>query len=183
MGRHFGYARAMKNARRLLFPLLLSAPLLVPLGSSLLASHMGLGKARPQAVALAGPTGPAAQGAPRARAFTGWKAADPEPESPEDAQPAPGAPSTGEAERSAPRDGMGRGMDLLGEGTRMILRGLLSEVQPLLEDLRGRIDELDAYHPPEVLPNGDILIRRRTAPDHPVPLPGTQTGPNGEVDL
>ena len=40
------------------------------------------------------------------------------------------------------------------------------EVVPLLEELTGQIKDLNAYHPPEVLPNGDIIIRRKL-PDQP----------------
>jgi hypothetical protein len=54
------------------------------------------------------------------------------------------------------------GMDLLSEGTRLLLRGLLAEMEPALRDLRGALDGLNAYHPPEMLPNGDIIIRRKT---------------------
>lgn len=54
------------------------------------------------------------------------------------------------------------GMNLLSEGTRLLLRGLLAEMEPALRELRGALDELNAYHPPEMLPNGDIIIRRKT---------------------
>ncbi len=68
------------------------------------------------------------------------------------------------------------GFDLLGEGARLMLRGLLNEMEPALEELRGTIQGLDQYHAPEVLPNGDIIIRRkqpgeRAAPGGIVPLP------------
>ena len=65
------------------------------------------------------------------------------------------------AEEGGPREGLG----LIEEGTRQLLRDLLSEVEPGLRDLRERFGDLSAYHAPEVLPNGDILIRRRSAPD------------------
>ncbi len=52
---------------------------------------------------------------------------------------------------------------------------------PALRELQGALQNLDAYHPPEVLPNGDILIRRKE------PLPGAPAAPGtpdeGEVDL
>ena len=54
------------------------------------------------------------------------------------------------------------GMDLLSEGTRLLLRGLLAEMEPALRDLRGAIEGMQSYHPPEMLPNGDIIIRRKT---------------------
>jgi hypothetical protein len=76
---------------------------------------------------------------------------------------------------------MDEGFSLLEEGTRLLLRGLMAEMEPALRDLQGALQNLDAYHPPEVLPNGDILIRRKepleAAPGAPVE-PG-----EGEVDL
>jgi hypothetical protein len=59
--------------------------------------------------------------------------------------------------------------------------GVMAEMEPALRDLQGALQNLDAYHPPEVLPNGDILIRRK------VPLevaPGVpEVAGEGEVDL
>ena len=46
--------------------------------------------------------------------------------------------------------------------------GYLSErLSPLLEDLEAGVEDLPAYGPPEVLPNGDILIPRKQ--DRPAP--------------
>jgi hypothetical protein len=76
---------------------------------------------------------------------------------------------------------MDEGFSLLEEGTRLLLRGLMAEMEPALRELQGALQNLDAYHPPEVLPNGDILIRRKE------PLPGAPAAPGtpdeGEVDL
>ncbi len=70
------------------------------------------------------------------------------------------------------------GLDLLSEGTRLLLRGLMKEFEPALRELEGVIDDLNAYHPPEVLPNGDIIIRRK------VPLQvEPDIGEDGEVEL
>ena len=79
------------------------------------------------------------------------------------------------------RDGLG----LLSEGSRLILEGLLDEMRPfvedqmipLLQDLNGMIGDLSAYHPPEILPNGDILIRRRVDP-----APEAESDPEAETD-
>ncbi|MDJ0825536.1 MAG: hypothetical protein QNJ16_08545 [Rhodobacter sp.] len=68
------------------------------------------------------------------------------------------------------------GMDLLSEGTKLLLRGLMGEIEPALRELEGALRDMHAYHPPEVLPNGDIIIRRK------VPL----TAPRGgdvEIEL
>lgn len=69
------------------------------------------------------------------------------------------------------------GFDLLSEGTRLLLRGLLEEMEPALRDLQGALRDLDAYHAPEVLPNGDIIIRRKQPIDV---LPETESDP---IDL
>lgn len=53
------------------------------------------------------------------------------------------------------------GFSLLGEGARLILRGLQSEMAPMIEALGKAIDDVNAYELPEVQPNGDILIRRK----------------------
>lgn len=37
----------------------------------------------------------------------------------------------------------------------------LEEFGPIFEGLAEKIDDLSAYHPPEVLENGDIIIRRK----------------------
>ena len=70
---------------------------------------------------------------------------------------------------------MSEGIDLLGQGMQLLFKGLLDEMEPALRDLGGAIEGLNSYHPPEVLPNGDIIIRRKT----PIAaVPG-----EGEVDL
>ena len=63
---------------------------------------------------------------------------------------------------------MREGMNLLQEGTRMLLEGLMQELGPALKELEGKLDDLNAYYPPEVLPNGDIIIRRKVplVPEH-----------------
>ena len=53
------------------------------------------------------------------------------------------------------------GMDLLSQGTRLLLEGLMKEFEPALRELEEMVDDLNAYYPPEVLPNGDIIIRRK----------------------
>jgi len=78
------------------------------------------------------------------------------------------------------------GLGLMQEGGRMLLRGLIDELGPALEEMEGMsqemraaiqalasdmgpalretirlIDEIGYYEGPEVLPNGDIVIRRK----------------------
>ena len=73
-------------------------------------------------------------------------------------------------------DNMREGMDLLQQGTRLLLEGLMLELGPALKELEDMVIDLNAYHAPEVLPNGDIIIRRKT----PVEL---QQPENGDIDL
>lgn len=93
------------------------------------------------------------------------------------------------------------GRSLMEEGARLFLEGIQREMGPALDDLRGmteemepalrqfieemgpalselmaKVGDLSAYHAPEVLPNGDIIIRRKT-PQETEPLP------EGEIEL
>lgn len=71
------------------------------------------------------------------------------------------------------------GAEALAEGFRLLLEGLAGEIEPLAEDmaeiwrdfLQG-VEDLPEYEPPEVLPNGDIIIRRKRG-----------AAPEGEVEL
>lgn len=72
------------------------------------------------------------------------------------------------------------GFSLLREGARILMESMLKEMEPAmrdmqedfgaalremepaLRDLGGMIGDLRNYHPPEKLPNGDIIIRRKT---------------------
>lgn len=69
-----------------------------------------------------------------------------------------------------------RGRDLMTEALWLFMKGLMQEVEPALDDLGDLLDNLDAYHPPEVLPNGDIIIRRKTPLDR-------ELEEGGEVEL
>ena len=93
------------------------------------------------------------------------------------------------------------GLSLMEEGAKLFLKGILQEMEPALDGLQGmademgpalrqfvdemgpgfmellgKIDDFSAYHPPEMLPNGDIIIRRKT------PLEQLED-PQGEVDI
>lgn len=70
------------------------------------------------------------------------------------------------------------GFNLLSEGTKLILRGLGEELVPLVEDLGAMIDDLNAYHPPEMQLNGDIILRRKVPPEAESP-----DADKGQVDL
>jgi hypothetical protein len=96
------------------------------------------------------------------------------------------------------------GTSLMEEGAKLLLRGLMSEMEPALDDMAEALEEakpyfenlgpqltelvrlmgdIRNYEAPVMLPNGDILIRRR--PDAPRLNPeGPQLpGPNGEIEL
>lgn len=67
------------------------------------------------------------------------------------------------------------------DSMRKLFEGFADDVAPMMEDLAGRLEGLRGYHPPEMLPNGDIIIRRKspaeTAPD---PAPST---PEDGIDI
>lgn len=49
---------------------------------------------------------------------------------------------------------------------------LVDQIEPSMAELRALIEDWSAWHAPEVLPNGDILIRRRRPPvQSPDPVP------------
>ncbi|MFV2003108.1 MAG: hypothetical protein ACC619_09015, partial [Paracoccaceae bacterium] len=50
----------------------------------------------------------------------------------------------------APKDDMRDGIELLQDGMRLFLRGLIDEIGPAFVQLQGRIIDLNAYYPPEV---------------------------------
>ena len=76
------------------------------------------------------------------------------------------------------REDLREGMDLLSQGTQLLLRSLMGEIEPALKELEGALGELNAYHPPEVLPNGDIIIRRKQ-PKNSEP----ELSEDGEIEL
>lgn len=56
------------------------------------------------------------------------------------------------------------------QGLAQELHGTFSELAPAFRELGGLIDDIGNYEPPERLPNGDILIRRRADAPPPPPL-------------
>lgn len=78
------------------------------------------------------------------------------------------------------------GLSLMERGARLLMEGLRKEMEPALEgledlapkfrsfamemgpalrDLMEEVEDWSIYHPPEKLPNGDIIIRRKTPED------------------
>ncbi len=90
------------------------------------------------------------------------------------------APAAAQGERD-----LGEGIELFSEGTRQMLRGLMQELEPALRELRERLGGIDAYYPPEILPNGDIIIRRKQplAPQEDPPEGLDEVGPGDAIDL
>jgi hypothetical protein len=95
------------------------------------------------------------------------------------------------------------GFSLMEEGARLLMRGLLEEMEPAIEglqdgladlgpaltefmaaagpalaDLLNQVDDFRNYDAPEFLPNGDIIIRR--SPDAPAWEPDPE---NGDIEL
>lgn len=62
------------------------------------------------------------------------------------------------------------------------LRGLVTEMGPLLATLAELIGDIENYHAPEKLPNGDIVIRRKD-PSEMLPGPDVEPAPEGQIDL
>ena len=97
----------------------------------------------------------------------------------------------------------GQGRSLMEEGARLFLKGLQQQMEPALEEFEGfareigpqmqsfflemgpafkslmdEVQDWSAYHPPEMLPNGDIILRRKAGR-----LPEEVAPEDGETDL
>ena len=92
-----------------------------------------------------------------------------------------------------------RGLSLMEQGAKLFMEGIMREMEPAIDelekfadevepklkdfaeqmgpalrDLMGEVKDWSAYHPPEVLPNGDIILRKKT--------PAEMTEPEGETE-
>lgn len=95
----------------------------------------------------------------------------------------------------------GYATNMIEDGLKLFFRGLVQEMEPALEDLEAlardmgpamadflremgpalkdlmdEVKDWSAYHPPEMLPNGDIILRRKT------PL-SPEAQPENEIEL
>lgn len=62
------------------------------------------------------------------------------------------------------------------------LRSFIDQMGPALSGIMDQVKDFSNYEAPQVLPNGDILIRRKEdAPEYMPPIPGQN--PDGSVDL
>ncbi|SDY61133.1 hypothetical protein SAMN05444004_102131 [Jannaschia faecimaris] len=88
---------------------------------------------------------------------------------------------------------------MMERGLRLFMEGLMEEMEPALRDLEGLaedaapflremqrslgevVEDFDAYEAPEILPNGDIIIRRKEplTPTEPEVTPND----DGSIDL
>lgn len=100
------------------------------------------------------------------------------------------------------------GKTLMERGAELFLEGLRQEMEPTLEDLRGLADQIgpamqsflqemgpalaelagqvkdwSAYEAPEMLPNGDIIIRKKPQPTEPEPPTAQEPAPEGFTDI
>lgn len=55
-------------------------------------------------------------------------------------------------------------MQDLGKRLTPALRNFMAEMGPALTELLSKVEDWNRYHPPEILENGDIIIRRKIAP-------------------
>ena len=101
-----------------------------------------------------------------------------------------------QAEETPTNEGFG----LMEKGARLLFEGLMQEMQPALREMEGlsenfepairgfvqnmgpklgtfleQVDDFSKYHAPEILPNGDIIMRRKSADE--------MDPPEGEVEL
>ncbi|MEC8668427.1 MAG: hypothetical protein VXY45_11355 [Pseudomonadota bacterium] len=63
------------------------------------------------------------------------------------------------------------------------MRSFLQEMGPALSELFADVKDFSVYHPPERLPNGDIIMRRKTPDELPDAPDGRETAPEGAIDL
>jgi len=61
------------------------------------------------------------------------------------------------------------------------MRGFFEEMGPAFGDLLSEVEDWSAYHPPEILPNGDIIIRRKA--EEPSDKPSEGSEGNDPIDL
>ena len=94
---------------------------------------------------------------------------------------------------------MERGAELFFEGLRQEMSPALKDLQaladqygpsmrdfvgamgPYFADIFAEVKDWTAYHPPEILPNGDIIMRKKT--DEAEPEPEAEVEPDAGTDI
>lgn len=99
-----------------------------------------------------------------------------------------------------------RGLSLMERGAQLFMEGILREMELAIDDLSGlaedlapamrqfaqemgpklgeileQVEDWNVYQAPEILPNGDIIIRRK--PDQPLVKPDSPTEPAPQIEL
>ena len=65
------------------------------------------------------------------------------------------------------------------------LRSFMQEMGPAFADMLDEVQDWTSYHPPEILPNGDIIIRKKRADETPpetAPTPQDDP-PEGMIEI
>lgn len=100
------------------------------------------------------------------------------------------------------------GLSLMERGAQMLMEGLMREMEPALDDLQGlaqefgpalgefvaqmgpamrdlleQVEDWSVYAPPEILENGDIIIRRKPPQDVPDLMPEPEGDANEQIDI
>jgi len=77
----------------------------------------------------------------------------------------------------SPLEEFDRHAEQLGEQAKETIEEFLGLIGPLIDRFSYFVDDLPAYHAPEILPNGDIIIRRKHNRDLK-----PETKSDGEID-
>lgn len=70
----------------------------------------------------------------------------------------------------------------LAENFRDFFDKFTEDMMPLMEQLSDKMSDLNAFETPEILPNGDIIIRRKPKLDD-APDAAPEVNPDGSIDL
>lgn len=75
--------------------------------------------------------------------------------------------------------------ELLGLATEFgpAMQSFFEEMGPALADLANEVKDWSVYEAPEMLPNGDIIIRRKPAQDPPEEAEETEEPSEGATDI
>ncbi|MDZ4310422.1 MAG: AAA+ family ATPase [Cypionkella sp.] len=92
--------------------------------------------------------------------------------------------------QTTPPSDADKGLSLMQQGAELLFNHMMGQVEPSLQDMAKALkdaqpklmevltmmDDLANYHAPEKLPNGDILLRRKTPSELKLEaLPGAET--------
>lgn len=105
------------------------------------------------------------------------------------------------------QDTSDEGLSMMERGAQLLMEGLLQEMEPALDDLKelaeefgpalesfstqmgpalrglmAEVEDWSVYHPPEMLDNGDIIIRRKV-PDENEADPEQSKDPEEQIDI